>query len=209
VDSANSILVVSPQEQYLRQAQNWIERLDLAEAAGGDEERLFVYRVKHGDAEELADILTWLFASDHIKDSRSVGGVAPGLRRTSIASDKGKGDKGKKGKGSSRRVVAGSIELSSKVSIVADSVNNSLLIRSNPRDYKKIVDALKQLDLVPLQVLVAATILEISLSGNLKYGVQWQFHGSPGSGYSSDFSLDGQSDSQSQSGIDPSFPGFN
>ena len=35
VDSANSILVVSPQEQYLRQAQNWIERLDLAEARGG------------------------------------------------------------------------------------------------------------------------------------------------------------------------------
>ncbi len=214
VDSANSILVVSPQEKYLKQAQNWIERLDLAEAAGGGEERLFVYRVKHGDAEELADILTKLFASDH-KDGRSVGGVAPGLRRTSIASDKGKDDKGKKGesgtqrRASPKRTVAGNIELSSKVSIVADSVNNSLLIRSNPRDYKKIVDALKQLDLVPLQVLVEATILEITLSGNLKYGVQWQFRGSPGGGYSFDFSLDGQHDNQSQSGIGPSFPGFN
>lgn len=174
MDSANSILVVSPQEKYLRQARNWIERLDLAEAMGGDEERLFVYRVKHGDAEELADILTQLFASDH-KDSRPVGGVAPGLRRTSIASDKSKNDKDKKGKDGAqrragpRRVVAGSIKLFSHVSIVADSVNNSLLIRSNPRDYKKIVDALKQLDLVPLQVLVEATILEITLSGNLKY----------------------------------------
>jgi len=110
-----------------------------------------------------------LFASDR-KSSRSVGGVAPGLRRTSIASGKGKNDKDKKGKGSTnpRRVVAGSIALSSEVSIVADSVNNSLLIRSNPRDYKKIVDALKQLDLVPLQVLVEATILEITLSGNLR-----------------------------------------
>jgi len=209
VDSANSILVVSPQEQYLRQAQNWIERLDLAEAAGGRRGasvRLPGQARRRGRAGRYPDLVVRLRP---YKDSRSVGGVAPGLRRTSIASDKGKGDKGKKGKGSSRRVVAGSIELSSKVSIVADSVNNSLLIRSNPRDYKKIVDALKQLDLVPLQVLVEATILEISLSGNLKYGVQWQFHGSPGSGYSSDFSLDGQSDSQSQSGIDPSFPGFN
>lgn len=62
---------------------------------------------------------------------------------------------------------------------------------------------------MPLQVLVEATILEITLSGNLKYGVQWQFRDSPESGYSSDFSLDGQQDSQSQSGINPSFPGFN
>jgi len=35
VDSADSVLVVSPQEKYLRQAQNWIERLDMAEAIGG------------------------------------------------------------------------------------------------------------------------------------------------------------------------------
>lgn len=104
---------------------------------------------QHGDAEELADILTKLFASDH-KGSRSVGGVAPGLRRTSLTSNKGKSDKDKKGKTSPKRAVTANIELSSQVSIVADSVNNSLLIRSNPRNYKKIVDALKQLDLVPL-----------------------------------------------------------
>jgi general secretion pathway protein D len=37
-----------------------------------------------------------------------------------------------------------------------------------PRDYKKILDALKQLDIVPLQVLVEATIVEITLTGNLQ-----------------------------------------
>jgi general secretion pathway protein D len=109
--------------------------------------------------------------------------------------------------------VASSIELSSTVSIVADTVNNSLLIRSSPRDYKKILDALKQLDLVPLQVLVEATIIEIRLSGNLEYGVQWQIFGGEPAGNRNDqrsvFSLDGTLDSATESGINTSFPGFN
>lgn len=208
VDSANSLLVISPQEKYLAQAKGWIERLDQAEAAGDSSERLFVYRVRHGDAENLADILTQLFSGGESK-KRSVGSVAPGLRTATAEgkSDEGAGG-GEGGSRSPRRAVASSIELSSTVNIVADSINNSLLIKSSPRDYKKILDALKQLDLVPLQVLVEATIVEIRLSGNLEYGVQWQFLGHE-SGYDSDLSLDGTLDSATESGLGKSFPGFN
>ncbi len=176
VESANSILVVSPQEKYLKQAKDWVERLDLAEATGSSSHRLFVYRVKHGDAESLADILTKLFSGEGNGGSGRVGGVAPGLRQASIESGEGAGTEGA-GRQAPRSAVASSIELSSQVSIVADGVNNSLLIKSNPRDYKKILDALKQLDLVPLQVLVEASIIEISLSGRLQYGVNWDFKG--------------------------------
>jgi general secretion pathway protein D len=52
-----------------------------------------------------------------------------------------------------------------------------LLVRASPKDYKKILDALKQLDITPLQVLVEATIVEITLTGSLQYGVQWNFFG--------------------------------
>ena len=69
------------------------------------------------------------------------------------------------------------MDLGTGVSIVADAANNSLLIKAPPREYKKILDALKQLDIVPLQVLVEATIVEVTLSGSLRYGVQWQFFG--------------------------------
>jgi general secretion pathway protein D len=204
VESANSILVVSPQEKYLKQAKDWIERLDLAEASGEGSQRLFVYRVKHGDAENMADILTKLFSGDGGEGGRRVGGVAPGLRRASIDSNSGEGAEGGAQRQASRSAVASSIELSSEVSIVADSINNSLLIKSNPRDYKKILDALKQLDLVPLQVLVEATIIEITLSGNLEYGVQWKFQGGSGP-YDFDSTLAGDAGSA----FGPVFPGFN
>jgi general secretion pathway protein D len=72
---------------------------------------------------------------------------------------------------------ARTLDMSSEVSIVADAINNSLLVRASPKDYKKILDALKQLDIPPLQVLVEATIVEIILTGNLQYGVQWNFYG--------------------------------
>jgi general secretion pathway protein D len=212
VESANSLLVISPQEKYLAQAKSWIQRLDMAEAAGDASERLFVYRVRHGDAENLADILTQLFSSDD-GERRSVGSVAPGLRTATAESAPAGESMGGGSSPAPRRAVASSVELSSKVSIVADNINNSLLIKSSPRDYKKILDALKQLDLVPLQVLVEATIVEIRLSGSLQYGVQWQFFGGEPSGNRNDqrsvFSLDGTLDSTTESGINTAFPGFN
>lgn len=209
VDSANSILVVSPQEKYLKQAKDWIERLDLAEASGEGSHRLFVYRVKHGDSENLADILTKLFSGKGGGGGDRVGGVAPGLRQASAESRQGgEGDAGGTRSQRARPAVASTVELSSEVSIVSDSINNSLLIKANPRDYKKILDALKQLDLVPLQVLVEATIIEIELSGNLEYGVQWNFRGSDGA-YDFNTTLDGTLDDDTQSGFGTSFPGFN
>ena len=56
-------------------------------------------------------------------------------------------------------------------------------------------------------VLVEATIVEITLGGSLKYGVQWELFG-PASESKNFASLDGVIDSTSQ-GIGTMFPGFN
>ncbi|MBK5929394.1 type II secretion system protein GspD [Halochromatium salexigens] len=207
IESANALLVVSPQQRYLARIEDWIKRLDLAEASGTSARRLYVYRVRHGDAENLADILTTLFSEDGSSrggTSRSVGGLAPGREQASIGEGDSSSDSGSTRSGA-RGSSASTMTLSSEVSIVADVVNNSLLVRSSPRDYKKILDALKQLDIVPLQVLVEATIVEIQLTGNLKYGVQWRFQGPAVEGYQSRQSLtEGNNETPA-----PSFPGFN
>ena len=69
---------------------------------------------------------------------------------------------------------AGDIALPS-VRIVADEKNNALIIFARPRDYRMIEDAIKRLDVVPLQVLIEATIAEVTLNDNLQYGLQWFF----------------------------------
>jgi general secretion pathway protein D len=62
-----------------------------------------------------------------------------------------------------------------EVRIVADEKNNALVIFARPRDYKMIEDVIKRLDVVPLQVLIEATIAEVTLNNNLQYGLQWFF----------------------------------
>jgi general secretion pathway protein D len=205
VETANSLLVISPQAKYLRQAKDWIERLDLAEASGSATERLYVYRVKHSSAENLAQILTELFGEQKSGAQRQLGSIAPGLQQASIESGGGKTGTTAGTKPTAKPAVASTIQLTSAVSIVADTANNALLVRASPRDYKKILDAIKQLDLVPLQVLVEATIVEITLTGSLRYGVQWQFFGPANETYRGDTSLV----DSTTGAIGKTFPGFN
>lgn len=60
--------------------------------------------------------------------------------------------------------------------IVADSRNNALIIYATPKEYELIDAALQKLDIVPLQVLIEATIAEVTLNHNLQYGLQWFFN---------------------------------
>lgn len=59
--------------------------------------------------------------------------------------------------------------------IIADDVNNALVVLARPRTYRMIEAALHKLDIVPTQVLIEATIVEVTLNDQLRYGVQWFF----------------------------------
>jgi general secretion pathway protein D len=95
--------------------------------------------------------------------------------------------------------------------IVADEKNNSLVVYARPRDYRVLEDALRRIDVAPLEVLIEATIAEVSLGNDLQYGLQYFFHQhenqftfrNPNPASSSNPVL------QVMSGINPMFPGFN
>ena len=61
----------------------------------------------------------------------------------------------------------------SNVRITAEVDNNQLLIRARPGQWKEIRDAIRRLDRPPLQVQIETRILEVALTGDLSYGVQW------------------------------------
>ncbi|MDS4028948.1 MAG: type II secretion system secretin GspD [Candidatus Contendobacter sp.] len=76
-----------------------------------------------------------------------------------------------------------------EVRIVADPDNNSLLIWATSQNYERIISTLEKMDVPPRQVLIEATIAEVTLTGNLKYGVQWFFNNRVGNGYTGNGSL--------------------
>lgn len=64
-------------------------------------------------------------------------------------------------------------QLEGSVRVVADDKRNALLIRAPKAEYRRIEKALRDLDKAPVQVLIEASIVEVSLTGNLAYGVEW------------------------------------
>ena len=65
-----------------------------------------------------------------------------------------------------------------KIKIIADETNNSIVIVATAQDYEVILPVITQLDVMPLQVLIDATVVEVNLTDELKYGIAWYFqHG--------------------------------
>jgi general secretion pathway protein D len=60
--------------------------------------------------------------------------------------------------------------------IVADPANNALIVIAKAQEYKEIEAVVKELDVMPLQVLIDATVVEVTLTGSLQYGLEWYFN---------------------------------
>ena len=189
----NSILVVTPRAYYLDIVGTWIERLDTSETAGG-EKRLFVYPVQNTTAGRLADLLNSIYSGggqSGQQGGRAQGGVAPGLNQESISSGGARGSSS----GSTRSTGGGASRIAAismggaggsmieDVRVVADEENNALMIYATGMQYKLIKSALEKLDTVATQVMIEASIVEVQLTDELRYGLEWTFKGGLGSDY--------------------------
>jgi type II secretory pathway component GspD/PulD (secretin) len=61
----------------------------------------------------------------------------------------------------------------SALSVTADVENNALLIQTTAREYERVERILRQLDVLPTQVLLEAVIAEVTLTDELKFGLRW------------------------------------
>lgn len=87
----------------------------------------------------------------------------------------------------------------SGISIVADEPNNSLVITATANEYRRIRQILSRIDVAPSQVLLEATIAEVTLNDELKLGMRWYFERNRNELRFTDSAL---------GAISPVFPGF-
>lgn len=192
VTRLNSIMVVSPRAHYLERIKVWIERLDQAPDYNV-EQRLYVYPVQNSNAEHLANLISTIFSgSGGGGSSGSAGkaGVAPGLTPERVSST------GEEGSSDSEMDTGGSLGNASEaatgktvnvdgVRVVADEQNNALLIYATGKEYRKIESALARLDVAATQVIIEASIIEVTLTDKLQYGLEWSFNINLANGYDS------------------------
>jgi general secretion pathway protein D len=195
----NAVLVLARQSGQLKRAADWIRRLDRSNEAGQD---LHVYRVENGRAQDLAGLLNetlgtggrgqrartevapgrdvFKLGSRGTQPSSSLPMSAPGqrgaqaqplvaqlpTRRQPDSPPSGGGPVPPPG------LAAGGEGAPPPIRITADEVNNLLLIYASPADYRRIANVLREIDRPPLQVMINATIVEVTLNDKLRYGVQ-------------------------------------
>ena len=174
----NSVLVVNAFDKILPTIEFWVNRLDQPVAEG--EVSTFVYYVQNGDAAALAGLLNGIFTSpgneentntnktsnsktnkntkDTTKTKANVSGAkttvssskAPVVETTSGLSDNFEGD----------------------ITILPDSDTNSLIIRTNPRNYPAILALINKLDLLPQQVLIEVLIVDLQVDEQTAAGLE-------------------------------------
>jgi general secretion pathway protein D len=184
IERMNALLIVTTQPKYMEMAKSWIERLDEAGGTSGGT-RLYVYQVRNGKAENLADLIGNLFSSRR-STTTSNPNLAPGARPALIGSSSyGQPPTGTPSSSTSTTTsspnptaatftMPGGVGTSStEVRVIADKDTNTLLILAAPSDYEILENALRRLDVVRRQVLVEVVLAEVTLSDDLSLGLNY------------------------------------
>ncbi|QPK64640.1 type II secretion system secretin GspD [Methylomonas sp. LL1] len=197
IERLNAVLAITHNAKYLQDIESWVYRLDRtnSEAGGG----VNVYRAQHVNALDLAETLGQIFGNASQSRSKSAS-IASGRKALSATNKQSSGSKDSgmdktlsdnktqdrssargslSGGGGSSSGTSGGVGSSNaempNVKIIPDEGNNALVIVANSEEYAKIHRVIKQLDVLPLQVLIDATIVEVTLKDDLEYGIQWFF----------------------------------
>jgi general secretion pathway protein D len=91
--------------------------------------------------------------------------------------------------------------------VIADTASHTLLVMASQSEARVIEQALAQLDAKPVQILIEATIVEVTLNKNLQYGVQYFLRGTKLLNQDSSVGFNASSNLGTISGIAPGFNG--
>jgi general secretion pathway protein D len=128
--------------------------------------QLFVIRLRHARASDVAATVNQLFGGTGAfsgQSGLSSGTLSDELRRNVVPS--AGAASAPAGQATGRQS-----SLAGSVTIVPDELTNSLLIRASKPDYDVINDAVDQLDIRPLQVLIEVLIVEARQDRSFSFG---------------------------------------
>lgn len=164
----NSLVVVADPELTIK-IQALVEKLDSpVDLSGG---RFFVHRLRHASAEDLSEILTQLISGASSKeegDKQSASASAVNAGTNAQINARARMQE------TSTTSAPGRVQFEGDVSIAPDPATNSLIINASRSDYLRVKQVIDDLDVQRRQVIVEATILEVTLNNNDSMGLEFQ-----------------------------------
>lgn len=187
VERLQIIVASAANYEALEELGRWINILDQSET--GDQERMFIYNILNGNAEELVKALAVMFpvegetltastGSSGGSSSSGSGELFSSSASTSQTTTQSGSVKSAAKTGSKEEGPANLFEV--PVKVFADAVNNRLIIRTKPRTYTMIKALLGKIDTIPPQVLFQVLVVDVSLNDSVKFGVEFMMKGGSG-----------------------------
>lgn len=186
VDRIQLIVGSAATQEAVEEIRNWVTILDSALSL--DQERVFVYKVLHGNADRLLSGLSVIYntSGQSLTIENSTGNVRTtsvntqntntAARRTNNTNSSTK--TGTNGNKVSTETDQASNIFETPVKIFADGELNRLVIRTTPRTYASIKAVLDRLDVVPAQVLLQVLVVEVTLDKSTEFGLELSMQGS-------------------------------
>ena len=176
VEQLSGVVIFATNPTVLERVEFWANQID--RAGEGNASRYFVFRPRNANPLELGATLASLVAPDSgnaqgqgnlSRDTRSAvaagQGPAPaplGVQRRSASAAAGRG--------TPNQVVSLSVE---GLSMSVDPRSNSLVFYTTGPRYEALLPLIRQLDVAPKQILLEATIAEVTLTGDFAFGVEF------------------------------------
>jgi general secretion pathway protein D len=172
-----NILIIADTDSNVRRLLQVVAMFDVDTYKDATQPKVYVYALQNTKAEHVSKILQQV-----ILGQATAGGTGTGVKTyTGSASQQGAASgipspgpttpmSGRPSGGTGESLVAPGTK------VVADEVNNSLVIYASPADYSVILGAIKQIDTIPRQVMIEAVVASVTLTDNLTYGLRWNLN---------------------------------
>jgi len=172
LDRMGSVVVFASEDAVLERLDFWAKQID--RAGEGPTGRYFVYQPRFARASDLGASIASLIGGSAppqesaARDTRSaMTAVAPiATQDTAMRRD---------GSSGSQRGMSSTTVSANGITLTIDSLSNSLIFFTAGPRYEALLPLVKRLDVPPKQVLLEATVAEVSLTGEFAKGVEFAF----------------------------------
>lgn len=157
----NGLLVIARSPENLDRAAEWIDRLDRSPPPAS--RRLRSIPLANLEAEQFVATLSALLGEEASAGASNGGENAAATTSSADAAPTTQGTP----------TLARSASNANGLRLTADPRTNSLILLADDAEYRNVMDIVRELDAPPPQVLIEATIAEVTLNDRLRFGVQW------------------------------------
>ncbi|TPH18967.1 secretin N-terminal domain-containing protein [Litorilituus lipolyticus] len=160
IEQIGAIAIFASELDFLNRVEFWAKKLD--QPPKGDTKQYFIYRPKFARAEDIGESLAPLFGGNAVVANKS-GNNSRDTKSSVANKTQGK---------SSLATSNGGLD-EKGINIVIDSRANFVIVHATGSSYQGILPLIKNLDVMPKQILLDVTIAEVTLRDEFQYGVEF------------------------------------